>query len=99
MSQISQIIFVEKKLSCGEILGDFATISALSCGEKLSPKLCRKNDKYEVWMKILETKKMTLARFSFNCYRKILKRKINAMIFCVCVRGEMFLNVVDKNVN
>ena len=62
MSQISQIIFVEKKLSCGdilgnfgailgnvgeilenfgkfwEILGDFATIYALSCGEKLSPK-------------------------------------------------------------
>ena len=61
--------------------------------------MCRKSDKYEVWMKILETKKMTLARFSFNCYRKILKRKINAMIFCVCVRGEMFLNVVDKNVN
>ena len=38
LSQISQIIFVEKKLSCGEILGDFATIYALSCGEKLSPK-------------------------------------------------------------
>ena len=65
LSQISQIIFVEKKLSCGEILGnfgeilgnfekfweilrifgkfweilgDFATICALSCGEKLSPK-------------------------------------------------------------
>ena len=48
--KISQIIFVEKKLSCGEILGDFATIYALSCGKKLSPKvhLWRKNDKYEV---------------------------------------------------
>ena len=34
-----------------EILG-FATIYALSCGEKLSPKLhlWRKNDKYEVWL-------------------------------------------------
>ena len=34
-----------------EILGGFATIYALSCGEKLSPKvhLWRKNDKYEVW--------------------------------------------------
>ena len=32
-------------------MGDFATIYALSCGEKLSPKvhLWRKNDKYEVW--------------------------------------------------
>ena len=46
MSQISRIIFVEKKLSCGEILGNFgeilgnfATIKALSCGEKLSPKV------------------------------------------------------------
>ena len=30
-----------------EILGDFATIYALSCGEKLSPKIhkCRKNDR------------------------------------------------------
>ena len=37
-------------MSCGEILGDFATIYALSCGEKLSPKihLWRKNDKYQV---------------------------------------------------
>ena len=67
LSQISQIIFVEKKLVCGDILGnfgeilgncgkfweffgDFATIYALSCGEKLSPKvhLWRKNDKYQV---------------------------------------------------
>ena len=49
LSQISQIIFVEKKLSCGEILGnfeqfweilgDFATNYALSCGEKLSTKI------------------------------------------------------------
>ena len=33
-----------------EILGNFATIYALSCGAKLSPKvnLWRKNDKYEV---------------------------------------------------
>ena len=48
MSQISQIVFVEKKLSCGEILGnfekfleifgDFATIYALSHGEKIEPK-------------------------------------------------------------
>ena len=62
LSQISQILFVEKKFSGGEILGifweilenlgeilgnfgrfweilgDFATIYALSCGEKLSPK-------------------------------------------------------------
>ena len=48
LSQISKIIFVEKKLSCEEILGnfekfceilrDFATIHALSCGEKMSPK-------------------------------------------------------------
>ena len=39
LSHISQITFVEKKLSRGEILGDFATIFALSCGEKLSPKI------------------------------------------------------------
>ena len=34
----------------GEILGDFATIYALLCGEKWSPKvhLWRKPDKYEV---------------------------------------------------
>ena len=42
LSQISQIIFVEKFWryfeKFGEILGDFATIYALSCGEKLSPK-------------------------------------------------------------
>ena len=38
LSQISQIIFVEKKLSCREILGDFATIYALSVEKKLSPK-------------------------------------------------------------
>ena len=33
-----------------EILGDFAKIYALSCGEKLIPKvnLWRKNDKYQV---------------------------------------------------
>ena len=55
LSQISQTIFVEKKLSCGEILGDFATIYALSCGEKSSPKvnLWRKNDKYEVWIVVM----------------------------------------------
>ena len=53
-SRISQIIFVEKKLSCREILGNFgeflvnfATIYSLSCGEKVH--LWRKNDKYEVW--------------------------------------------------
>ena len=36
----------------GEILGDFATISALSCGENWAQKvhLWRQNDKYEVWM-------------------------------------------------
>ena len=70
LSQISKIIFVEKKLSCGEILGnsgeilgnfekfweilgDFATVYALSCGEKLSPKstFLEKNDKYEVCKK------------------------------------------------
>ena len=61
MSLISQIIFVDKKLSCGEILGnfekfgeilgDFATIYAHSRGEKLSPKrtFVEKNGKYEVW--------------------------------------------------
>ena len=48
LSQISQIIFVEKKLSCGEILGNFekiweimgnfATSYTISFGEKLSPK-------------------------------------------------------------
>ena len=62
--RISRIIFVEKNLSCGEISvfhvwqsvtlfcrEIFATIYALSCGEKLSPKvhLRRKNDKYQVW--------------------------------------------------
>ena len=38
-------------LSCREIY--FATIYALSCGEKLSPKvhLWRKNDKYQVCVK------------------------------------------------
>ena len=62
LSQISQTIFVEKKISCGEILGnfekfleilgDFATIYALSRGEKLSPKSTYgdKNDKYVVWI-------------------------------------------------
>ena len=32
-------------------------------------------------MKMLETKNMTLAKFSFNCHRKIFRRKINTMIF------------------
>ena len=38
-----------------EILGNFATIYALSCGAKLSPKvnLWRKNDKYQVWYYIV----------------------------------------------
>ena len=38
-------------MSCGEILGNFAIFSVLSCGEKLSPKvhLWSKNDKYQVW--------------------------------------------------
>ena len=49
LSQISQIIFVEKKLSCGEILGDFATIYALSCGEKLSPKSTLVEKKWQIW--------------------------------------------------
>ena len=66
LSQISQIIFVEKKLSCGEILGnfgeilgnfgkfwevlgDFATIYALSCGEKLSPKSTFVEKKWQIW--------------------------------------------------
>ena len=65
MSQMSQIIFVEKKLSCGEILGkfgeilgnfekfweilgDFATIYALSCGEKLSPKSTFVEKKWQI---------------------------------------------------
>ena len=35
-----------------EMLGNFATIYALLCGEKLSPKvhLWKTNDKYEVWL-------------------------------------------------
>ena len=59
LSQISQVIFVEKKLSCGEILrnfgkfweilGDFATIYALSCGEKLSPKSKIVEKKWQIW--------------------------------------------------
>ena len=69
LSQISQIIFVEKKLSCGEILGnfggfweilgDFATIYALSCGEKMSPKstFVEKKYKYEVCL-TRDTRKM-----------------------------------------
>ena len=38
-------------LFCREI---FATIYTLSCEEKLSPKvqLCRKNDKYQVWIRV-----------------------------------------------
>ena len=57
LSRISRIIFVEKKLSCGEILGNFETLweilgnlYALSRVERLCPKihLWRKNDKYEV---------------------------------------------------
>ena len=63
LSQISQIIFVEKNChveifweilgyfeKIWESLGNFATIYALSCGEKLSPKCTylEKNDKYEV---------------------------------------------------
>ena len=41
---------IENFSTCGEILGNFETIYALSCGEKMSPKvhLWRKNDKYEV---------------------------------------------------
>ena len=42
LSQISQII-------CGEILGDFATIYALSCGEKLSPKSTFVEKKWQIW--------------------------------------------------
>ena len=65
LSQISQIIFVEKKLVCGDILGnfgeilgncgkfweffgDFATINALSCGEKLNQKV-RLWKKWQIW--------------------------------------------------
>ena len=57
LSRISRIILVEKKLSCGEILGHFETLweilgnlYALSRVERLCPKihLWRKNDKYEV---------------------------------------------------
>ena len=56
LSQISQIIFLEKKIvmwrnfgKCWEILGDLATIYALSFGEKLSPStFVDKYDKYEV---------------------------------------------------
>ena len=60
LSQISQTIFVGKKISCGEILGnfenfleifgDFATIYALSHGEKLSPKSTFGDTKYVVWI-------------------------------------------------
>ena len=59
LSQISQIIFVEKKLSCGKILGNFggfwetlgcfATIYALSCGEKMSPKSTFVEKKLQIW--------------------------------------------------
>ena len=46
VTNITNYIFGEK-LSCGEILGNFATIYALSCGKKLSPKstFVEKNDK------------------------------------------------------
>ena len=42
--------FWEVLRNCWEILGNFATIYALSCGEKLSPKstFVEKNDKYKV---------------------------------------------------
>ena len=59
LSQISQIIFVKKKLSCGdilgffgkfwEILGDFATIYALSFGEKMSPKSTFVEKNWQIW--------------------------------------------------
>ena len=46
---------IENVSTDGDILGNFATIYALSCGEKLSPKvhLWRKNDRYEVWLTLV----------------------------------------------
>ena len=58
----------EKKIEkCWEILGDFATIYALSCGEKLSPKstFVEKNDKYEVYLIYLPTSS-TICKFTLN---------------------------------
>ena len=76
LSRISQIIFMQKKLSCGqfwafhvwqlwgnwkflhtlrnfgiiwEILGNLATIYALSCGEKIEPKSTFVEQKWQIW--------------------------------------------------
>ena len=62
LSQISQIIFVEKNCHVEifwktlglfgkfwENLGGFATIYALSCGEKLSPKSTYVEKKWQIW--------------------------------------------------
>ena len=69
LSQISRIIFVEKKLSCGEIWSFFlknlnnlwsiikvyAVFVPNLCGEKSAwrKSVWRKNDKYEVWRHLL----------------------------------------------
>ena len=47
--------FVAKSIIHAVLSRNFATIYALSCEEKLSPKLhlWRKNDKYEVWTELL----------------------------------------------
>ena len=65
----------------------FATIYALSCGKKLSPKvhLWRKNDKYEVWY--VPNYSATLPSFS------ILK-----MVLCICVPKYLKKWNILKNV-
>ena len=85
---LSRIIFVEKKLSCGETLGNFwkfwrnfgifgeilPQFTRFHVEKKLSPKvhLWSKNDKYEVWD--VPNYTATLPPFS------ILK-----MVLCICV--------------
>ena len=50
------------------IYAKFATIYALSCGEKMSTKvhLWRKNDKYEVWTTAKKIPKMNFKRDDFK---------------------------------
>ena len=63
LSQISQII-------CGEILGDFATIYALSCGEKLSKKnICGGK------MTIIRSAPTFIHTFSFDAFNMLQNKK------------------------
>ena len=72
---------MEKKLSCGEILGNvgeilgnFATIKALSCGEKLSPKV-------NLWKKMTNMRSALAEQLQCLCliFEALFLKRCNVM--------------------